>query len=383
MTINKVLCVAFILVCTSQICFGQNNDFDSLVTAGIKQIYNIKFPQAEKTFNLLENKYPDNPAPQFFYAMIYWWKILLDPDSEKYDDTFIQKLENVIDKCDKILDKDPNNFYALLFKGGAIGFRGRLRAYRESWLKAADDGKDAMPLVGEAYKVNPKNVDVQLGFGIYDYYAAVIPDKYPFVKPIMFFLPKGDKGKGITELSYVARDGRYAKYEAMYFLMVIYYTYENNLQKADEYAAQLVKDFPDNPVFERWKGRITAKEGNDLVSQKYFRDIFNKADENLPGYNIATVKREAVYYIGVQFKDSDQPDSAIYYFNLCIKFSKQIEKDEGYGFLVNSYLYLGMMNDLKGKRQTAVDYYNKLLEMKEYNGSHSLAEQYLKTPFKY
>jgi tetratricopeptide (TPR) repeat protein len=372
-----------ILFCSSQICKAQGKDFDSLITAGIKQIYNIKLSQAEQTFNLLESKYPGHPASKFFYAMIYWWKILLDPDSEKYDDIFLKKLDDVVNQCDKILDDDPNNFYALFFKGGAIGFRGRLMAYRESWLKAADDGKDAMPLVNQAYNINPKNVDVQLGFGIYDYYAAVIPDKYPFVKPLMLFLPKGNKEKGITELSYVARDGKYTKYEARYFLMVIYYTYENNIYKADEYATQLVKDFPDNPVFERWKGRIAAKEGNDLLAQKYFRDIFDKANKDLPGYNIITVKREAVYYIGVEFKDSDKPDSAIYYFNLCAKFSKQINKDEGYGFLVNSYLYLGMMNDAEGKRQAAINYYKQLLDMKEYDNSHDLAEKYLKTPFKY
>lgn len=380
---RKFVFIVFIIFFVSQSSWGQDKYFDSLVTSGIKQIYNIKFNEAEKTFNLLAEKYPSHPAPKFFFAMIDWWKILLDPDSEQYDDIFVKKLDAVIDQCDKILDKDPNNFYALLFKGGAIGFRGRLRAYRESWLKAADDGKEALPLVGEAYNADKKNVDVQLGFGIYDYYAAVIPDQYPFVKPIMLFLPKGDKEKGFKELSYVARDGKFAKYEARYFLMVIYYTYENNPYKADEYAEQLVKDFPDNPVFERWKGRIAAKEGNDLLASKYFKDVFQKANQNFPGYNITSVKREAVYYIGVEYKDSDQPDSAKYYFNLCVNYSKQMEEDEGYGFLVNSDLYLGMMNDVQGKRNEAINYYKQVLDMKEYTNSHDLAEKYLKTPFKY
>ena len=200
--------------------------FDSVVTAGIKQIYGIKFLQADTTFKRIISDYPGKPAGRFFLAMIDWWKIILDPDNESYDDSFYQKLNAVIDQCDELLDKNPENIDALFFKGGAIGFRGRLRAYRESWLKAAGDGREALPIVEEAAKLNPKNVDVKLGFGIYNYYVAVLPEKYSALKPIMLFFPGGNKKRGIEDLEYVARDGKYAKYEARYFLMNIFYHYE-------------------------------------------------------------------------------------------------------------------------------------------------------------
>lgn len=100
--------------------------------------------------------YPESPAGRFFLAMIDWWKILIDLDYEGYDDIFYQKLEDVIFQCDQILDKDDKNVDALFFKGGAIGFRGRLRALRESWLKAADDGRTALPIVQYASKLDPR-----------------------------------------------------------------------------------------------------------------------------------------------------------------------------------------------------------------------------------
>ncbi len=387
---EKLSLYIYILLLTSlSTVYAQNKNlsnrpagFDSIVTSGIKQIYNIKFPEAKATFDLLSAKFPNNPAGKFFLAMIDWWKILLNSDSEQYDDIFINKLDSVIDLCDKISDNDPNNFDALFFKGGALGFRGRLHSFRESWLKAADDAKDAMPLVGEAYKVDPNNVDLRLGFGIYDYYAAVIPDKYPFIKPLMFFLPKGDKEKGIKELNYAAEKGEFTKYEARYFLMSIYYDYENNPYKADEYADELIKDFPDNPVFERWKGRIMAKEGNNLMAASYFSDILQKANRRMPGYNFPSVKREASYYVGLHLKNVDKLDSAKYYFNTCAELSKQLDKDKQSGFLINSYLYLGMINDLQGKRQDAINDYKLLLDMKNYGKSHELANEYLKTPYK-
>ena len=96
----------FILLFSFSI-FAQNSDFDSRVNEGIKQIYNIKFTEAEKTFRSVMADYPQHPAGRFFIAMIDWWKILLDPDNESYDEIFFQKLEDVIYQCDQLLDKNP------------------------------------------------------------------------------------------------------------------------------------------------------------------------------------------------------------------------------------------------------------------------------------
>jgi hypothetical protein len=41
-----------------------------------------------------------------------------------------------------------------------------------------------------------------------------------------------------------------------------------------------------------------------------------------------------------------------------------------------------MINDIQGNRDKAKDYYNKLLDMKEYGNSHSLAKLYLDKPYK-
>ena len=363
--------------------FANTPNFDSAVVAGIHQIYNIKFQKAEETFRSLIADYPDHPAGRFFLAMIDWWKILLDPDNESYDDIFFQKLEDVIYQCDRILKKDQDNVDALFFKGGAIGFRGRLRAFRESWLKAADDGREALPIVEKAASLDPKNVDVQLGFGIYDYYAAVIPEQNSFLKPLMIFFPSGDKQRGIKELKNTAQNGRYTKYEARYFLMTLYYNYENNPFAADEYAKELTADFPDNPTFERWEGRISVRKGDYASAFNIFQDVLRKGEMNYPGYNILSAKREADYYIGLQYKNLKQLDSSKYFFNECAELSKQIEKgNEESGFLINAYLYLGMLNDMEGNRDKAVGYYKDLLDMKEYGKSHTLAKQYIDNPYK-
>lgn len=369
-----------LMIFVSSILFAQDAKLDSMINTGIKQIYSIEFSSAEETFRRLISDYPELPAGRFFLAMIDWWRILLDLDNESHDDLFYEKLEDVIYQCDEILDRDPKNVDALFFKGGAIGFRGRLRAIRESWLKAADDGREALPIVQRASKLDPTNLDVQLGFGIYNYYADVIPNRYPLLKPLMIFFPSGNREQGLAQLENTAYNGKYAKYEARYFLMTLYYQFENNSYKADEFAKLLNEEFPDNPNFERWRGRINVRKGETNIYYEIFKNIYQKCLEEKTGYNF-TAKREAVYYLGFYFRNINQADSAIVYFKQTIDLSKQLDKDEESGFYVNAVLFNGMMHDAIGKRDEAIIFYEQVLDMKEFGNSKVFAKEYLIKPF--
>jgi len=366
----------FLFAITLQIK-GQDAEFDSTVVKGIKQIYSIELKQAEKTFNKLITDYPKHPAGKFFLAMIDWWRILLDTSTEQRDELFFEKIEEVIEHCDKILDEEPENIDALFFKGGAIGFRGRLSALRESWLSAADDGREALPLVEEAGELDPDNVDVKLGFGIYNYYASVIPEKYPIVKPLMIFFPSGDKALGLKQLNEVAQNGKYTKYEARYFLMTLYYRFEINYDAAEEYSKILNEDFPNNPVFERWRGRIAMKKGNIILADSIFKNVLWKGEKRYPGYITLKAKREANYYVGYNYRNLGKYDSAQVYLEKCMNYSLKLDKDEESGFLINATLYLGTIKEMGKEYAAAKMYYERVLDMREFGNSHSLAESYL------
>ncbi len=373
-----------IILINASLVFSQNYNWvkhDSLVKAGINQIYSIEFDKADRTFDKIEKEYPTHPSGKFFKAMTTWWRILLDLDNESMDDKFYDQLEDCIDMCDDILDKNERNVDAMFFKGGSLGFRGQLLAIRESWFKAALDGKDGLSLVFKSYEVDPKNVDVQLGFGIYHYYADVIPKKYPVVKPFMIFFPKGDKEKGLKELEYVALNGRYTLVESRHFLQKLYFQFEENMEESRRWGRALLRDFPNNPNFQKYYGLTFVKENNYSEAVKTFRDIFNKAEKGLPGYN-KRYKREASYYIGQEFKNRNVADSAAFFFEISEKLSRELDKENESGFLINTVLYLGQLYDLLGNRDKAVKYYNEVLRLKERNNSHDIARQYLKTPYR-
>lgn len=248
---------------------------------------------------------------------------------------------------------------------------------RESWLQAAGDGKDALPIVEQAAILDPKNVDVQLGFGIYNYYVSVIPEKYPIVKPLLLFFPDGDKQLGIEQLKNAAEKGKYARVEATYFLMSLYSNYEKDNETAQFYSNQLVNAFPNNPIFERWRGRIAVKRNDWTTADSIFRSVLKKGEKNLPGYTTIKVKREAVYYLAYQYKNNGDFEPALKYFKQCVDYSNKLDEDEESGFLINSTLYIGTLYETLDKYKEAEKYYNDVLDMREYANSHTLAELYL------
>ncbi len=357
--------------------------FDSLITAGIHQIYNIKFEEAESTFSIIKSEYPKHPAGKFFDAMILWWKILLDFDNREYDDEFINKIDIVVDYCDELLEEDPNNIDALFFKGGALGFRGRLYAFRKSWFDAAMDGKDALPIVYQAYEANPNNVDVQLGFGIYNYYAAAIPKRFPFVEPFMFMFPEGNITEGLKQLEYASEHGKYSSIEATYTLVTIYLNFERDGYRAEPYAEKLRYMFPDNPSFHRYYAKLFIVGNDYAMADSIYGEIIEKVHDGALGYS-SWMEREAYYYKGVYAFNERNTKLGLEYFSKTLEISKQIEKDRGdnkSGFYVKALLYLGNLYDTAGKRQKALACYEEILDIDEYVNSHDDAEKYQEKPF--
>ncbi len=355
-------------------------EFDERTRKGIEYIYNLEFENAEKLFQELVKAHPRHPAGHFFLAMVTWWRILIDIDDEQYDEQFYDALDNVIDLCDALLEENENDVTALFFKGGAIGFKGRLKAHRSSWFDAANAGRKALPIVREASALDPNNYDILLGTGIYNYYAEVIPNEYPFVKPLLLFVPPGDKVKGIQQIKTAAEKGKYANIESTYFLMQIYYQFEKDYPKALELAQKLHSRFPNNMLFHKYLGRCYVVLGNWEKAKEVFGEIDARCAKNQRGYG-PLVEREAEYYLGMYDLNMGAHESALQHFLRCDELSRKLDKDGPSGFMVLANLKMGNIYDALAKRDLALAQYRKVLKMQEFKDSHAQAEQYIKTPF--
>jgi tetratricopeptide (TPR) repeat protein len=286
----------------------------------------------------------------------------------------------VVDLCDELLEENENDVTALFFKGGALGFTGRLKFHRDDWFGAANAGRQALPLVQDAVAADPQNYDLFLGTGIYNYYAAVIPEQYPVAKPLLLFIPSGDKRKGIEQLETAAAKGRYASVEAKYFLMQLYYLYEKEYGKAFAIAGELHRRYPDNMLFHRYVGRCLITMGRYREAGELFAEVDRLVDTGKPGYN-TVVEREAEYYLGMSAMMQEEYSGALSHYYRADELSRLLDKEGPSGFMAMTNLNIGKVYDLLSRRDLAVAQYQKVLGMTEYRDTHDLAERYLRNPY--
>jgi len=357
----------------------EDSAIDALIAQGIVDTYNLKFEAADAAFTRVVNNYPEHPAGHFFLAMVEWWRILIEIENDSRDRRFYKMLDDVIALCDKRLKQQESDIAGLFFKGGAIGFKGRLLATRKSWVRAATTGRQALPVVMDAAELAPDNADLAFGTGIYDYYAAVLPDRYPVLKPLMVFLPKGNRERGLKDLKRAAEHGHFANWEAQYFLMQTLYGIENKPSSALHYARELHAKFPDNPVFQRYLGRIFVKLGAWESAGEVFADILDRSASNKRGYT-TIMQREASYYLGYQAMLNKDYGKAMKHLVECDRLSRGLDSEPS-GFMVMANLRMGMVHDLLKQREYATKQYDKVLRMPDYRGSRDLARRYKRAAY--
>ncbi|MBK8382050.1 MAG: tetratricopeptide repeat protein [Ignavibacteria bacterium] len=113
-----------------------------------------------------------------------------------------------------------------------------------------------------------------------------------------------------------------------------------------------------------------------------WKSIIEKTDSSKPGYSSVFLKRESNYYTALCFLKLNRIIEAEPYVEKALEITQKIdtENDDAY----TSYIYLisGMLNDVKGNKSTAVNFYDKVLSMKNYQNSHQEAERFKKDGYK-
>jgi tetratricopeptide (TPR) repeat protein len=345
---------------------------------GLNLLYNFEFEQANRLFDQIDRRYPEHPIGPFLRALNTWWQILLDLSDESLDEAFLAEMDHVIRRSDRMLRRDRRSFDAMFFKGAALGFRGRLRSNRGNWWLAARDGVRAMDYVFAVADSDPTNADFQFGRGIYDYYAAVVPERYPYTRPAMILFPRGNRDRGLRLLERTAREGRFIQTEAAYFLLQIYYVFEDDREKSLQYAQWLRTKHPRNSFFHTFEGRVHARWGDWRQTREVFTDVLQRYRRGETGYNVATAE-QALYFLGRVSMLYTEHETALRHLRELDRLASRTDADTY--FKVLGRLRQGMTFDAMGRRDDAVRMYRSVLSMRDWAGAHDRARLYLERPY--
>lgn len=377
---KKIYTIAILILvfCVSNL-FPQTKEESRLTI--LKNIYSCSFDTAGINIKKYISSYPKEPQGYFLDVLSEWWKINVDRKNSSLDDKLNEKVERVSDFCDEILDKNKRDVDALIYKGASLGYRGLTKSLRENWLSAADDGRQALNLLDEALEISPGNKEALLGVGIYNYFADYIPERYEFLKPLMLIFPKGDKIKGVAQIKDAAQNSKLAMYEAKYIIAYFNMQYERNFIESEVYCKMLNTEFPTNPVFEKMLYNCYSGSGRYAEALDGWIKVRNKYLNKENGYQYDLVLREADYYISLSLLKLVRLEELEQYINECEIISDKIDSEDT-SFKVYTYLMQGMKNDMLGNRIKAVEYYEKVLNSKEFGNSHSEAKRFLKDSYK-
>jgi hypothetical protein len=348
------------------------------VRKGLDRLYDMDFLNANAEFAAIEQRYPGHPIGPFLRSLAPWWEIQVDPEDVSHDKAFLDAMEEVIKRCDRRLRVDKNDMDGMFFKAGALAFRGRLNTDRKNWLRAARDGQKAMHLLAEVRKRDPENPDLLLGVGLFDYLADVAPAKYPILKPFARLFPKGNRARGLEELSQAVEKGTFVPTEAAFCLVQIHYIFERDYATALHYSRWLRQRYPNNALFHVYEGRSFARLNMWEDGRRDLLDVLARNAEGRTGYR-GDVTQQALFVLGRDEVKWKRFEDAISYLSRLEGLPNRGQADGNYR--AYGRLYRAMALDALGRREEALYWYNRVLGERPPDEVRGKARNYLRAPF--
>ena len=342
----------------------KNIDLQIESTSSINKMYNYKFKDSEKEFIWLAQEYNNHPLPSFLSGLSLWWQIdaqsgKINGSPKDLDDKFLLNMDKTIDKANEIYKKG-NIVDGAFFLAASYAFKGRLLADRKKWTQSALAGRNAIKYLKEIKKNDLMIPEIDFGNGLFNYYSIWISDRYPLLRPLVNFFPKGDKKKGIEELTNASGNSFYTRTEAQFFLMRIYLG-ERNLMNALQLSKYLNETYPDNSIFHKYYTQILYQNGKLKQSYMSANNILKKFNSNSFGYNHDEA-RISHFFIGEYYHSKLNFEKAIYNYLKAIEYANLLGKEK-MGYSYYSYYYLGKIFFDRGEFKKSKIYYKKVIQL--------------------
>lgn len=252
------VCLIFILLVA-----GQNDiqaqlpelindqEFRPAAQTAVDSIYNFDFEGADEILSPWKKQYPNHPLWMLIDGMQLWWQVLSDLESKSHDEEFFHRMQRTDYEASQLLRKNSSHADGLIIKTVANGYIARQYANREEWLSSINTARKALSSYNYLRELQPGLSDLSLAEGLKNYYAAYLPEAYPIVKTVSWFLPEGDKEKGLDLMREATEKAIFARAEATYFLGNINYNYQKEYDKAVNYFEDLYHTYPNNNYYAR------------------------------------------------------------------------------------------------------------------------------------
>jgi hypothetical protein len=241
---------------------------DPVINRGYRQMYNLDFDEAHKTFVQWEGDHPDDPLGPVSNAAAYLFaefdrlnilhseffvdtsifhrqpKVTADPEIRQ---AFDRELEKSGKLSDGILAGMPDDPAALFAKILTLGLRADYEGLIERrYFDALKVIKDSRATAEKLLMIQPNYYDAYLALGVENYLFSLKP------APVRWILQAGgaqtDRDKGVEDLRMTAERGLYLSPYAR-LLLAVAALRSKDVSKARDLLAALAHEFPRNRLY--------------------------------------------------------------------------------------------------------------------------------------
>lgn len=369
---------------------------DPLVAEGYDHFYNLEYDAALAAFTAETEQHPDDPTAwnhlahaTLFLAMyrsgaleselvtgsnpfVRRQKVKTTPAE---DQQFYDAINKALDLAQSRLADNADDPRGL----DALGVSYALRAnynflVRKAWVDALHDATDARKAHKRLTELEPDNVDAGLIPAIYDYVTGSLPVGYR----ILGFLAgyHGDRNRGIESLQSVAKDGRSNRVDAEIMLAAIYRR-ERRAQDAIPLLEDLIQRFPRNFLLRFEIVQMYSDLGDKSTALAEIARVRDLRQNIAAGF--ADLMPEKIDYLegNLLFWYNDL-DEALNDMKKVTAKTRDLDLNTG----LMSWMRLGQIYDLKGRRVPAIAAYKRAVTMAPLSEAGKESHRYITQPYK-
>ncbi len=347
---------------------------DEAVRKGVFLFYNYQTEQAVAVLTAARETYPEHPAVHLTWASARWLNNQTQLDVEQTYSILLSDLDTIIPVYEHLIRSFPGDPQYRLYLGSAKGLKARVHLGRKEWFSTLVAAYSGFTVIQKVAEEHPEIPDVQLPIGIVEYYASL---SNPVIRwSASLFGLETTADAGLKKIAKAANEGEWSWIEASSIYAFLNLWVEDQPDTGLVYAAKLVKHFPRNYYF-----NIMYVDG--LLRTGAIAAALERLDGMEAELNDLTAVQQSWYRPYWQYERAytrfltKDDDTALTLVKKTID-NYHAELDI---VLANAYLLLGMIQDLNGDREEAIEAYSACIDLGNYAHAITEAKAYLKKPY--
>lgn len=333
-------CLFFVSVIYAQQSPIILNDDDRTI---LSYIHNAQLTEAEQLIDQKIQDSPQNPKYYLLKTSLYFHARYFSPQGTNRDSIralLAEWAQKTIDVTEMLDESIENKFYL----GSAYSYKSRADILNQSYWDAYFSARKGKNYLEDVIKENPEFYDAYLHLGVQSYFVSTRVTGWRSTLAWILGM-SGDKEKSLEHIERTANMGELNKDEAQFISVEIYRIFENDNDKAFQYASNYFRKYPNNHFVE---GQYLALALQEMIDEKGVAFFEDKIDSLEVAYKIdddGILNNIGYYYVG-----QEKFDTAIGIFRTNIKLFPEV---------ANCYDSLGEAYMLSGNREEAIQLYRK------------------------